>query len=463
MSRSLLLSGVLLLSLAANAADQAPRNVIVMIADGCNFNHVDLTSCYQYGAKGTQIYDRFPVKLACSTYSLNVPNGYDPMIADQHPDSLLTPYTDSAAAATALACGIKTWNGMLGMDGDSMRVENLSERAEALGKASGVVSTVPLSHATPAGYGAHNISRGNYAAIAREMFASELDVILGCGHPLFDANGQPLAEEELSEKSYRYVGGPQQWNQILAGDAFSDANADGTLDPWTFISSRTDFSKLARGYQLPTRLLGIPEVAQTLQEGRDAARVTGKEDDSMYAGSGGDPSQDAPFEAPLNANVPDLATMSLAGLNVLNQDEDGFFLMIEGGAIDWASHGNFAGRLIEEMVDYNRAVEAVVDWVDHNSSWKETLLILTADHECGGLSGQDKEGRWPAIACASQGEVAAHSWHTGSHSNHLVFVYARGQGSDQLRAMVRGEDPRHGPYIDNVDLPNLVFSLWPKP
>ncbi len=460
MSRVPLLGGLLLM-LTSHVVASPPRNVILMIADGCSYNDLALTSCYQYGTQGSQIYDRFPVKLACTTYSHNLSEGYDPQLADQHPDSLLSRYTDSAAAATALACATKTWNGMLGMSPDTQAVENLCERAEALGKASGVISTVPLSHATPAGFGAHNKSRKHYAEIAQEMFAGGLDVIIGCGHPLFDANGELRDPATLDEGSYNYVGGFEQWNSLMTGTAASDANADGVPDPWTFISSLQDFRRLARGGTLPTRLVGIPEVAETLQEGRRTAHSGTKKDGSMYASEEGDPRNDGAFEVPLTSTVPDLALMSLAGLNVLNQDRDGFFLMIEGGAIDWASHANAAGRLIEEVVDFNRAVEAVVDWVDHNSNWEETLLIVTADHECGGLSGKDTDGSWPRVTCSSQGQIAPHSWHSGSHSNHLVFCYARGAQAAALRTHIKSEDPRYGAFIDNIDIPQTVFDLWP--
>ena len=90
---------------------------------------------------------------------------------------------------------------------------------------------------------------------------------------------------------------------------------------------------------------------------------------------------------PLNTTVPGLATMTEGALNVLDNDEQGFFLMVEGGAIDWAAHANQTGRTIEEEIDFNKAVDAVIYWVQRNSNWSETVLIVTGDHETGTLYG----------------------------------------------------------------------------
>ena len=81
--------------------------------------------------------------------------------------------------------------------------------------------------------------------------------------------------------------------------------------------------------------------------------------------------------------------LSTAALNVLGKNKDGFFLMIEGGAIDWASHACSLKGVIEETRDFNTAINSVIAWVEKNSSWKETIVIITADHETGYLSNKD--------------------------------------------------------------------------
>jgi alkaline phosphatase len=133
--------------------------------------------------------------------------------------------TDSASAATAMASGIKTYNGAIGVDINGDAVELVSQRAEALGKATGVVTTVEWSHATPAGFVAHNTSRNEYAAIASEMiYNSATDDIMGAGHPWFDNNGASIT----TANTYKYVGGEITWNDLAAGTAGNDADGDVT-------------------------------------------------------------------------------------------------------------------------------------------------------------------------------------------------------------------------------------------
>ena len=88
--------------------------------------------------------------------------------------------------------------------------------------------------------------------------------------------------------------------------------------------------------------------------------------------------------------VPNLALMTKGALNVLDNDPDGFFLMVEGGAVDWANHANQLGRLIEEQNDFNDAVDVAIEWIKANGGWEKNLLIVTGDHECGYLTGADR-------------------------------------------------------------------------
>ena len=97
-----------------------------------------------------------------------------------------------------------------------------------------------------------------------------------------------------------------------------------------------------------------------------------------------------PFVVPYTSSVPDLATMTRGALNVLDDDPDGLFLMVEGGAVDHAAHVGQSGRLIEEELAFDDAVDAVVAWVEARSSWSETLVIVTGDHETGYRWGPDR-------------------------------------------------------------------------
>ncbi len=410
------------------------KNVIVMICDGCGYNHVQATSLYQYGSPGTQVYDRFPVQLAMSTFS-SEGQGYDPRLAWRSFDYVLGYATDSAAAATAISSGAKTYSGAIGVDVAKQPLQHAMGYAEALGKATGVVTTVPLSHATPAGFVAHNISRWNYEAIAGEMLLdSPIDVVMGAGHPFYDDDGQPTASPV-----YRYVGSEDIWAHLVAGTAGADADGDGISDSWVLIETRDQFKDLAFG-ETPQRVCGIAQVAKTLQQSRAGDRWA------------------EPYAVPLNDRVPTLAEMTNAALNVLDNDPDGLFLMVEGGAVDWASHNNQAGRMIEEQIDFNRAVEGVVTWVEETSNWCDTLLIVTSDHETGYLTGPGSNPNWKPLVSQGAGTVPWLEWHSRSHTNQLVPLYIKGGPATTFEQLATRRDTIRGPYLDNSELSPTVVQ-----
>lgn len=271
---------------ASVAKKTKPKNVILMISDGCGYNHI-LATDYYTGKK--QVYERFPVRLGMTTYEYedtesrliyydpeNPDNsrwstksllGYDPVRMWQ--DFYYSAYplaTDSASAATAMASGVKTYNGAIGVDLDGNPVELVTERAEKLGKSTGVVTTVQWSHATPAGFVAHNASRNEYAEIAREMiYDSAVDVVMGAGHPWFDNNGNPVS----TPNTFKYVGDESTWNELVAGTAGGDADGDGDNDPWTLIQTKEEFQALTIARKTPSRVCGTAQVYTTLQQARE--------------------------------------------------------------------------------------------------------------------------------------------------------------------------------------------------
>ena len=170
----------------------------------------------------------------------------------------------------------------------------------------------------------------------------------------------------------------------------------------------------------------------------------------------------APYSDPLN-DVVDLPTMTTGALNALGQDEDGFSVMIEGGAIDWSGHGNESARDIEEVQDFNKSVDAAIDWVEENSSWDETLLVVTADHETGYLSGANErsEGKFNSMNGGGSNTLpSGHQWYSTQHTNQLVPFFFKGAGSEALRAKATHTDPVRGDYIDNTLVANLTFDEW---
>ncbi|WP_203670309.1 alkaline phosphatase, partial [Cellulomonas pakistanensis] len=257
--------------LVTAAQDPAgPENVILLIGDGMGYNHVDAASLYEHGttyaqvavdpAAGTvehlpgtasQVFQHFPVQVAMSTFSADGRAEYDPERAWSDFGWISEGATDSAAAGTALATGVKTNNGVLGLDPSGARVTSVAERAAEVGKATGVVTSVPFSHATPASFGAHNATRGDLHGISDEMIAGPLDVIVGAGHPLYDDDHQPIGTprfDYLSESS---------WNALQDGRTSR-----------TFVEDTADFEAMAAGQDVPEQLFGLTQVASTLQQAR---------------------------------------------------------------------------------------------------------------------------------------------------------------------------------------------------
>lgn len=465
------------LSLHTSPSQVKVKNVILMIGDGMGYNQIDAANLYQYGERGCQVYESFPISYAMMTHqagrfdehgNMILEWGYDPQRACSWFDYVKVGATDSAAAATAMSTGVKTYSSAIGVDLYKKPLKHFMEYGKELGKAAGVVTSVQFSHATPAGFVAHNVSRNNYAEIAQEMILdSKVDVIIGCGHPLFDNNGNRTNEEE-----FKYVGGKGLWNGLLAGNINFDLDGDGKIDnsvedadgdlipdKWTLIQDLEEFRNLMSG-QTPKRILGVPKVRETLQCRRKVP------EDAGYSIS----EEKLPYQTPLNPNVPTLAEMALSAINVLDDDPDGFMLMIEGGAIDWACHDNWSARLIEEQIDFNRAVEAVVNWIEKHSSWEETLLIVTGDHETGYLtgpnSGPDPDDEndtnhpvWYPLSNNGSGNMPGMNWHSKNHTNSLIPLFAKGSGSELFASKVAGIDPVRGFYIDNTAIAKVVLEL----
>ncbi|MGB4594077.1 MAG: alkaline phosphatase [Coriobacteriia bacterium] len=422
---------------AAKVKSGKVKNIIVMISDGMGYNQMLAADYYLYGAAKAS-FAGMPFKSAMSTYAIG--DSYDPAqawasfdYAKQHP-------TDSSAAATAMSTGMKTYNGAIGVDVDGKPIVHMMQAAEEQGMATGVVSSVEFSHATPAGFVAHNVSRNNYVAIADEMVhSSATDVIMGAGSPWYNDDGTMRVTA-----SFRYIGEPA-WNTLVAGTPAADADGDGTGDAWTLVQTRDEFLALTEG-DTPARVCGVPQVFTTLQQARP-----------------GDGLADA-YEVPFTPGIPTLEEMTEGALNVLDNDQNGFVLMIEGGAVDWAGHANQSGRVIEEQVDFVNTYKAVNTWVEENSNWGETLLIVTGDHETGYLtgvgSGQLADGPvWKPLISFGVGQMPSMQWNSGDHTNVLIPFYAKGSAAHYFKGYADEVDSVRGAYIDNTEIAALCFKL----
>ncbi|MCM2455140.1 alkaline phosphatase [Rhizobium sp. CG4] len=441
------------------AQDQPAKNVILLISDGAGINTWHAASYYRHGALGHEVYDDFDVKVFSSTHPLNTSNTptksaegtvtFDPaeLWKSEKSDSVFEGslgnypgyftgydytrayYTDSAAAATALASGVKTYNNAINWSNNDEKLKHIGEYVVESGRALGVVTSVQWSHATPAGFLAHNASRNEYAALGKEIVESGLaTVVMGSGHPLFDNNGK--AVEPKDEKAYRYVGGKDIWDKLKSGET-----------AYKLIETKADFEALAAGsldLDDKTKVIGTVQNNATTQFNRSGVGFGDKLE-----------------------NQPELATMTKAALNLISKDEDGFFLMVEGGAVDWAAHANNLPRIIEEQIEFNEAVEAAVKWIEENSSFDETMIIVTTDHGNGLLQGPDSDSKaYSDIINQGAGAMPLVRWNSDTHTRELVPVFAKGNGSDFFTKNAKPHDGLaryHVPaasqvYVDNTDI-----------
>ena len=455
-------------------ASAAPRirNVIVMIADGAGHNTLAAT---RYWKGAPLAVDTGPWQRASmATYALRDGPDEKPGLGPLDQDKALvydsarawdtTPAAgksivkptydmlyagyewqrrtapDSANTMSAMMTGVRTYDGAINVDGGKAEVLSVAEVAKRAGKMVGTISSVPFNHATPAsGGGAHNAARGDYHDLATDMFnGGVLDVIGGGGNPDFDHDGRAIADEGAKDR-FEYVP-PELWASL---------KAEGSA--WTLVQSRSAIEALARGDVRSDKPVAmIAEVAETLQLRR-------------APGAGEDPATYAPGGTALIANVPTLVTMARAALNHVGGDPDGFFLQIEGGAVDWAMHGNLFGRMIEEYGAFDDAVRAVVEWVDSPDSaatWDDTLIIVTADHDHL-LYGPDTSQPFQRVTNNGAGKLPGFSWSSNSHSNQLVPFFARGAGSDDIIKAAdeidvftdaKGRRFGYGRYLTNVEM-----------
>ena len=429
------------------AADDEPStptatNVIVLISDGAGYNQFDAASLYEAGQSryqmsvdpatgaiehlpgaATQVYESYPVQVGHAHFSANGRASYVTEDAWGDFSWVASGATDSAAAATALGTGVKTNNGILGFDPEGNRLLTVGEQALAVGKKVGLVTDVPFNHATPAGFIAHNASRNDYQGLATEMIDSGVDVLIGGGHPYFT--------DDSTSRAPNYT-----WISQVDFERLRDGQTD-----FTYVERRADLEAVAAGTTVPEKLFGLAQVAETFQYNR-----SGLANRDVLPGT--DPRND----------VASLATAAQAALTVLSQDEDGFFLMVEAGAVDWAGHANQTTRVIEEQLEFNRTVETVDAWVEANSSWDETLVIITGDHETGYLAGPGAKPTWTPLTGVA-GELPQVSWHSGGHTNAVIPLFAKGVGSERLLAHADEWDLVRGAYLDNTEIGQTIFDV----
>ena len=237
--------------------------------------------------------------------------------------------TDSAAGGTALATGHKTKNGAIGMETDlSTKAKSIAEKAKAEGKAVGIATSVSVDHATPASFYAHVKDRGMYYQIGKDLIAADFDFYAGSDFL------QPKGEN--GEK-----------------DLYTQCQEAG----YAIARGHADYRKKAR--KAKKMLLLQPEAAS-------------KQNNTAI-----------PYAIDRGSNDLALQDITRAAIHFLSQKENGFFLMVEGGKIDWACHSNDAATLFREVIDMDEAVQVAYEFYEQHPD--ETLIVITADHETGGI------------------------------------------------------------------------------
>jgi alkaline phosphatase len=286
---------------------------------------------------------------------------------------------DSASTATALTTGAKTYNAAINVDRTGGQLTTVAHLAQEKSYAVGAVSNVPVSHGTPAATYGHNVSRYDYQDLSRDLLGlpsiahseqalAGLDVLIGGGF------GTELEQDKRQGRNF--VPG----NQFLTKQDLETIDATGggkyTVAIRTEGVSGTDrlHEAAQQAIQDHTRLLGF------FGMGKYGGHLPFRTADGDYwptAGRGGTAEQYTVADVQEN---PTLADMTSAALAVLEGNQNGFWLMVEAGDVDWANHDNNIDNSIGAVLSGDAAVKVITDWVEQHSDWSESLLIVTSDH-----------------------------------------------------------------------------------
>lgn len=331
-----------------------PKNIIFLVGDGMGLAHI---TAGMYANNNRLNLERFPVTGLMKTHSSS---------------HLIT---DSAAGATAFACGCKTYNGAIGVNRAKKPCETILEQAEKNGYATGLVATCSITHATPAAFIAHVNSRSEMEEIAKYFMDTEWDFLVGGGLQYFNHRSSDTRNlyAELSDKGcYMSNFQEKKLNELVP---------DPTR-PFAWFSA-----------------LGEPDSASG---GRDYLPLAAK-----------------------------MATEFLE-----KRSKRGFFLMLEGSQIDWAGHANSGPRVISEMLDFDKAIGEILRFAEADGN---TLVVVTADHETGGLGLEQGDGP----------DLLDLDFTTGYHTATMVPVFAFGPGAELFSGI-----------IDNTDIYTKMATLW---
>lgn len=414
--------------------------------------------------------------------------GYDPVLGGPNPwtpgsdpEYIKHSYPDSANTASTLYTGVKSYNNAISVDIFEQPLETILETAAELGKSTGVVTSVPIDHATPAAAEAHVNRRSKYDGdfpaldniLQQALRETQPTVILGGGHPLSGGAGS-------SQPDYTYV----KQSTIEALRDPSDPNGYG----YTFVERGADAANVLATTAANIdpnsgdRLLGIYGAQgqggnlpwMTADGDYSNTGLSGRTDTERPLDTG--ETNEAFIATELNEN-PTLTQLTSAALDVLEDDPDGFWLMVEGGDIDWAAHDDNLDNMIGAALSFSESVQEVIDWIGENGGWEDNLLLVTADHDHY-LTLNDnfpqllQEQGAEALTAAEDPTAAGHYWGSdptikygwGSHTNRPVPVYYQGDGAEVLDSLVGQGYESYGYEIPGipglVDQSNIYTTMY---
>lgn len=401
-----LFTGLLLITLFASTTACTSRQdnndngrakyIFLFIGDGMGMGQVTVAESYLSYKAGKLAGERlcfteFPNLALCSNHSAN-----------RH-------ITCSAASGTAIACGEKTNNEYIGVNPEGEPLESIAYVLHDEGYNVGIMTTVPVNHATPAAFYGHNSSRYGYYEISKEIVSSGFEFFGGSGFYNYNgSNGDlPGVDTYIEDNGYDVCYGPKEFEQRAKDKGIVFIQESGReTDPENYVSDGTESCDVR------------------------------------------------------------LAQMLDMGLEVLG-DKEPFFIMCEGGNIDWAAHANKTMAMVMDILEFEEAIKVALDFYKEHPD--ETLIVVTADHETGGVSiGEGKDWREEIVDWAllenhwmesgeknvleydenkKLNEKALIGWTSSHHTGARVPAFAMGKGAERFRGI-----------IDNTDIKGKILG-----
>ena len=316
-----------------NNNNQEKKNIILVIADGTGPNIMGYLMEYARTAPNNHYKDKI------SNLEKLFNGGKSGLVLNYTASSIVT---DSAAAATQFATGVKTTPHTLGLSADGKKVNSILYYAKQKGMSTGVLTDVYVLDATPAAFYAHRQDRKMRDGVIEDMTVTQPDIVLGGGLNYF------VSKADLKNQKYQELLAQVPYLEQVKGEAKQDNNLSKVINS---------------GYKLAF----TKKEMDTLKGGK----ILG-----LFA-----PVYLPPYP-PENWQGPDLPDMTKKAISELSENKKGFFLMVEAGFIDWAAHENDPQAVLEELLEFDKTLGYIKKFADKN---KNTLVIITADHDTGGF------------------------------------------------------------------------------